>query len=395
MRRWSGYVIAVLFCCVVAWGALPQSSFGLVITDDDSTSEESIYRNAPSDDPGWDNIGQMSLGSGVYLGDGWVLTAYHVYQYDHQTGHDGYSHIDLDKRYDEILGTARRIDSLGTDADMMMFRINGDPDVDFIEIRESALIGNKMATIVAAGKIREGDLQSWNIEGDTYSGFATSTTRLKQWGSNYVRDLSTSVITPGDFGETEALWSTFDDSPYRAEETQSVQADSGGAAFVKDGDWQLTGLVLLVGPNYPYPNDEGVSPGTHAIYDSGAYYADLTAYYDQIAAIRDIRLPGDADRNGGVDLDDFAILRSTFGASGSEIAEHFNADFDENEVVDSVDLGILMDHFGMTSGGYNHPDALGGGAPMMPVAVPEPVTIFVLIGGVPLLLSSPRRRKKA
>ncbi len=49
---------------------------------------------APPDDPGWDNIGYVrsswsvntSRASGVYIGDGWVLTAYHVIYYDAPDG---------------------------------------------------------------------------------------------------------------------------------------------------------------------------------------------------------------------------------------------------------------------------------------------------------------------
>ena len=52
------------------------------------------YTNAPPDDPGWDNVGYVranwanvqSRASGVYIGDGWVLTAYHVLYYDAPTG---------------------------------------------------------------------------------------------------------------------------------------------------------------------------------------------------------------------------------------------------------------------------------------------------------------------
>jgi hypothetical protein len=389
MRRGSVRVLAVALFCFIVGGILPRHSFGLVIASNSSTSEGSVYRNVPIDDPGWDNIGQMSNGTGIYFGDGWVLAPYHVYQSNHKPGANGFAYIELDRQYDEILGTAQRIEfDDSTDADLIMFRVNGNPDIDLIEIRETDLPGPQLATIISAGRIREGDLQSWDIDGTMYSGFATSDIRLKQWGRNWITDFNDSVITvggAGNFGETEALWSRFDEG--KAEEVQPVDKDSGGGAFVQDGDgdWQLTGTILLVAPNYP--TNGQIGPGTHAIYNSGAYYSDLTAYYDQIAAIRNIPLPGDADRNGTVDIYDFALLRSTFGMSGAP----FPADFNNDLVVDDGDLLILETNFGMVSGsGVDIP-----GGPFAPVPVPEPATIFVLIGAAPLFLRSRRRRGRA
>ena len=389
MRRRCRHIIAVVLCCFVVCGMLPQSSFGLVIT-----SPATNYEYAPYDNPGWDNVGQMSNGTGVYLGDGWVLTPYHVYRRE-----AGHSYIQLDRRYDEIFGTSRRIELDGTNADLVMFRINGNPDLDLIEIRETAVPNSESATLISIGRIKDGNLQEWVIEDETYWGFGTTTPRAKRWGRNRVFDYNGSMGSGQDFGETEALYARFDQG--QSDEAQPVDKDSGGGVFIKVGStWELAGMILLVGPNYPYDPHEvpppEVTPGTHAIYGSYAYYADLMAYHEQISNIRDIRLPGDADRNGRVDIVDFSILRGSFGQSGSDITPYFNADFDDDLDVDKDDLGILENHFGMVSGGYNHPDQLEGGAPAMAlVLVPEPATIFVLIGAVPLLLKSPRRRGRA
>lgn len=385
MRRQCGQIAVVVLCCLVVCG-MPRSLFGLVITD---SSPNYNYAPTGDNDPGWANIGYMSNGTGIYLGDGWVLAPYHVYRYQ-----AGYSSIQLDRWYDEIPGTSRRIEFAGPGsyADLVMFRINGDPDLDLITISHAAWSGSKSATIVSTGRTKDGNKQDWIIDGHTYSGFATTDTRAKQWGKNWIYDLYGSVDSGAGYGHTEALWSRFDTG--RSDEAQAVGKDSGGGAFVKVGStWELAGLILLVGPNYPYdpyqvPQPE-VTPGTHAIYGSDTFYADLSPYHDQISANRLIPLPGDADWDGRVDLVDFSMLRGSFGQTGPDIRTDFNYDL----VVDGDDLEILENNFGMVSGrGINLP---GGPPSSAPVLVPEPVTIFVLIGAIPLLLKSPRRRRRA
>ena len=49
-------------------------SAAVIIVTGDGTGNTT----APSDDPGFDNVGSVNGLSGVYLGNGWVLTAGHV-----------------------------------------------------------------------------------------------------------------------------------------------------------------------------------------------------------------------------------------------------------------------------------------------------------------------------
>ncbi|MDZ4198246.1 MAG: hypothetical protein U1E27_03075, partial [Kiritimatiellia bacterium] len=55
-------------------------------------TDPSIQTNAPVDNPGFENVGFMLPGtgsfqaSGVYIGSNWILTAFHVYQFDAPTG---------------------------------------------------------------------------------------------------------------------------------------------------------------------------------------------------------------------------------------------------------------------------------------------------------------------
>ena len=398
MRRRYLHFAAAFGCCFVICGMLVQPSLGMV-----NTSNHLSYREAPNDDPGWNFVGEMFNGTGVYLGDGWVITPYHVYRPRAEE-----ASIQLDQMYDEVPGTSKRIKfdtQADIDADLIMFRINGDPNLypvgsvpNVVEIRPEAIGTRPVATIIGTGFGRDdapspdppptGPLQTWDVGGQTYQGYDISDTRIKQWGSNSV-SVYGAVTPPGGYGTTEVLYSMFNQSPARSEETQPVDKDSGGAAFIKrSGVWELSGLVIAMAAPEGYPHAE-LSLREHAIYETGAMYADLSKYSDQISAIRLTPLPGDVDWNGRVDLRDFSLLRQTFGQTGPDLA----ADFDQSGAVDDADLDILQRNFGVISGnGVNWPD----GVPLLaPVLAPEPATMFVLLVAAPLLLRSRKRRKTA
>jgi hypothetical protein len=75
-------------------------------------------------------------------------------------------------------------------------------------------------------------------------------------------------------------------------------------------------------------------------------------------------LPGDANTDGIVDLQDFGALKDHYALSGMGWAE---GDFNNDGVVDLQDFGILKDHYAMTYGD------------MSPGAVPEPGTIAMAV----------------
>ena len=66
--KWTCLVVGAVL--IVTQGSV---SFGLVLSGGDGNT------TAPSSDPGWANVGQYNDGGCVYLGNGWVLTAGHVY----------------------------------------------------------------------------------------------------------------------------------------------------------------------------------------------------------------------------------------------------------------------------------------------------------------------------
>jgi len=352
---------AVFILCVSV-----QPSLGLVYTGGRG------HTTAPAADPGWDSVATMSIGSGTYLGDGWVLAPYHVYQ----SNPTGGRWADLDQRYYEVPGTARRIENNPyTDADLMMFRIEGNPDLPMVEISSAAPLGRE-ATVIATGCSRTGDLVDF---GGGYTGFQTTSARAKRWGRNVTGEYT--MLLGSGSGRTYAFSTVFDSPGLGDDEAQLVDHDSGGSLFVESssGDsWELGGMALSVGVPINY---SGPGITTNAVYGNYSYYANLANYRAQIEEIRLTPLPGDADWDGDVDDIDIQIFDLSLGLTGPDL----QADFNHDDVVDSKDLDLLNAYFGMVSG-----DGVPG-AEDLPIKVVEPTTIVILTGVVPLLLRSRKR----
>ena len=362
-RRSSLILIGIVYIlCLSA-----QNSFALVYTGGTG------HDTAPTGNAGWDNVGVMSIGSGAYLGDGWVLAPYHVYQYNPSGGR----YVDLDQRYYEIPDTAHRIKYTSSiNADLMMFRINGAPDVPLVELSSSTPV-NQEVTIIASGRSRVGDLV--DFDGGLYQGYNTTSSRVKRWGRN-VTGLYTSA-TSSTFGRTNAFMTSFDNPGLGDDECQPVNNDSGGSVFIKSGEsWELAGLALSVGGPYSYTGNITTAP----VYGAYAKYADMATYRTQINEIRLIPLAGDADWDGDVDNTDIAILLMTFGQSGSDL----QADFNDDNTVNLADFTILRRHFGLVSGGM-----VPGAENLSVQVVPEPATLVLLCGAVPFLIRRARQRR--
>jgi hypothetical protein len=102
--------------------------------------------------------------------------------------------------------------------------------------------------------------------------------------------------------------------------------------------------------------------------------------------LRAMTIPGDANLNGVVNLEDFNILASNFGtASGATWQQ---ADFDFNGNVNLNDFNLLAANFGMTAspGGATAQDWA-----MLSAAVPEPSSL----GWLSVLAAAATRRRRS
>ncbi len=108
--------------------------------------------------------------------------------------------------------------------------------------------------------------------------------------------------------------------------------------------------------------------------DIAGWGTDASGNTDQAFVITNARLPGDANGDGRVDVNDLTIVLSHFGQTGATWAQ---GEFTGDGTVDVNDLTIVLAHFGQTAGASAGP----------PAAVPEPCALALLIAGLAGLLA--------
>ena len=273
---------------LVVAGVSARPVRGVVI---DQVNAGSANMTAPADDPGWNNVGAIWIGAGVYLGYGWVLTANHI---------GSGSGITLGGvTYTMAPGTGHQLTNAGasgksTFTDLYMFQLQGAlPNLPAIRIASSAPANGDTVTMIGRGSIQEANRTFWNVDTSAgpvgpwvwtettaasanYAGYKTIGGGTMRWGTNVIDD-NDWVLDGYDFF---ALGTTFDPGVSN-NEAQVVVGDSGGAVFVKQaGEWSLAGIIIATGV---FPDQPG-GAGT-AVYYNASYFADLSYYRPQIMAL--------------------------------------------------------------------------------------------------------------
>ncbi len=396
MRDLRNYLLAASCClCVLSLAASPAAA--LVYPGANGHTAAPTGLDGEPVDPGFDNVGKMTIGTGVYLGGGWVIAPYHVYQFQHKPGQEGKARIELgDRTYYEVGGSAERIKHGSDDADLICFRIHADPGLDPMQIRDSTPARKALVTMIAAGRTAETETTTWYVNTTppnwvwdtepfaesnmTYRGFQTTDEQVKRWGTNRVTSPSSHTID-GAFGTTSMFWTVFD-SGGGPNEAQAVDRDSGGGVFTYDsetGESELAGLILTLGL---MNNQPGTNPPTTAIYTNSTNVADLSLYNPQISAILAQRIMGDANGDGFVEDSDLSLLLANWHR---QPANWSKGDFNEDGEIDDADLSLLLANW---NGSRLAPTAMTTG-----VTVPEPTTAAILALGAMALLR--RRRPRA
>ena len=273
---------------LVVAGVSARPVRGVVI---DRVNAGSANMTAPADDPGWNNVGGISIGTGVYLGYGWVLTANHI---------GSGAGITLGGvTYTMAPGTGHQLTNAGasgksTFTDLYMFQLQGAlPNLPAIRIASSAPANGDTVTMIGRGSIQEANRTFWNVDTSAgpvgpwvwtettaasanYAGYKTIGGGTMRWGTNVIDD-NDWVLDGYDFF---ALGTTFDPGVSN-NEAQVVVGDSGGAVFVKQaGEWSLAGIIIATGV---FPDQPG--GGGTAVYGNASYFADLSYYRPQIMAL--------------------------------------------------------------------------------------------------------------
>jgi hypothetical protein len=236
----------------------------------------------PADNFGFANVGVMSNGlTGVYLGNGWVITASHV----------GPANITLAGNvYALVPGSwvhLQHSESPNLLADLGMERISGSPPLPSLVIAHLAPAVGETVSMAGNGWARQPNQTCWDGSWNelscalvpAYRGYKSlvGATPGPRWGRNQITMTSVDVDLAGM--RTRSFETSFDASGGLPEEAQAVVGDSGGGAFVKRGSqWQLAGILFAIATFENQPADS-------AVFGDHTYSVDLSYYRSQIMNI--------------------------------------------------------------------------------------------------------------
>ncbi len=244
--------------------ALAAPASGLVVEADG----DEVLR-APGPGTGFDHVGKIRETTGVYLGDGWVLTAGHVGAGELRL--DGAGHPAVPDSWTPLRGPAG-----GSHPDLGVFRVAPSPPLPRLAIAGMAPRTGERLLLVGCGSGR-GERFEW----DGRVGFRWAGLHVRRWGTNRVAAVGLEV--PGAGASTRVFATLF--SAGEQWEAQAAIGDSGGAAFVsRRGAWKLAGIMVSV------VSSPGQPPQT-AVHGNETYLADLSVYRDEILALTGLARP--------------------------------------------------------------------------------------------------------
>ena len=228
--------------------------------------------NAPPDGSPWDHVGTVNGASGIYVGNGWVLSAAHV----------GWGNFLLsDATYPFDGNTLRLTNADGSMTDMVMFHLSPQPNLPSLLLATNTPGDYAQVDMIGYGKIAG----SAEMTLGSYRGFYCSGPGYKSWGNNKLKPGGAFVINAG-LGDIMVFATDFtspgtpDPGSQTTQEAQGAVGDSGGAVFHQTiSGWELAGMIDAVGV---YPDQ----PANTAVYTDETYLGDIATYRPQIAAWR-------------------------------------------------------------------------------------------------------------
>ncbi len=222
--------------------------------------------NPRADVTGMDHVGSVLFQTGVYLGNGWVITANHIEIGPFVLG---------GQTYPDVPGSRTRLTTPGVGpADLALFKIDGDPGLPAIDIATLPVGVNASVVLFGHGRNR-GDAVTWPDPGGE-DGWQWGTGHTLRWGTNRVAAVDQTAV------DTRMFFTAFDESGpgVGADEAQAIIGDSGGAVFYeRAGSWELTGIMFAVGKNAVE------QPDNFVLFGNLTLAADLSVYRSEILSI--------------------------------------------------------------------------------------------------------------
>jgi hypothetical protein len=364
----KGRILGGLVACLLL--VLTSEAVAVLIAGPDG----SINTTAPNPDPGFDNVGIVNGLTGVYVRNGWVLTANHV----------GIGALTLGgvggTSYEAVPGSTIRFDTPGfvRDADLIAFKLRDRPPVPDLSLASEPVAINDDLIMIGNSRSR-GGVASW----DGISGWYHVSPPFIRWGTNDVGFVNQTVENLLG-ADTKAFSTVFDDlsgpppGNDNDPEAQVVQGDSGGAAFLANDGMELVGILFARGTINPA---QVLQPLDTAIFDNTSVIADLNFYRSQILPVID-----EPDCDDGLDEDGDGLVDYP---ADPGCASAF--DFDEQSDALVCDNGIDDDMDGF----IDFPEDDGCDDSLDTDEVPEPGFSVALMTGTLGLMIAGRRRRAA
>lgn len=359
---------ATLGCglALAAVSSIAPSASAIIIAGG-GTNPAPLNDTAPLSDPGWDRVGRVgSNGTGVYLGNGYVLTTQHVSGKNTLTiGGTTYNRLSTDTGY--VLTNDNP--GLTAQTDLHLFRVavpegTGLHGLDPLAIAETSYAGtNQVGTVIGTGRTQ---LEQVRVVFGSNQGFnvGDDTSREKRWA---LMEAGTGSTIESFARDVVAFRSTFTNN---LNDGAATQRDSGSGVFFDTGSgFELGGMVFGIAVFNGQPADT-------AWFNNLTHIADLSEYRDQIQAYN-----GDLTGDMQVDDADLALVLGRFGR-GVQQGHYELGDGTGDGLVGIDDLNLVLRNWNAASPPPSLEQALA--------SVPEPGSLGLLaVGGLALL----RRRR--
>jgi len=245
--------------------------------------------SAPADNPGWENVGVLGTGTGIYLGEGWVLTTPQA-----GAGAISFSGVSYNASTGSTVQLANNSPGKTPLTGLILFRLDSTPqNLPSLALAASPPAVGAPVTMVGAGRDR-GAFTQWTTNqtatpwtwtevssGGNAAGYQTLHTRAMRWGTNTVSANNLWAVSHYGSALDVRSFATAFDFNGNPDEAQAVLGDWGGAVFSKNGTaWELAGVMFSSAGYSGQP-----SPELTPVFGNESFLADISAYAPQILSI--------------------------------------------------------------------------------------------------------------
>ncbi len=224
--------------------------------------------------PYWNHVGMVGMGSGIYLGDGYVLTSAHVGCYPFRMN-DG-SVYKPDYKTWKVFQNPNNSKS-----DLAIFRVSFEGASSLASLAEIPIatkgrVDSTPILLLGTGYTQHSEVNKLTLTGSqiTLPGYNVLPQRSLVWALNQSSSKVEQAIKSVNGATTQCFSTRFEEQIYSG---QVVQGDSGGAAFQFNqatAKWELVGCIVATS-----------GEKTYAAFGNKSFIADLEVYLHQMPLV--------------------------------------------------------------------------------------------------------------